>query len=183
MKRENPSSVRSKKMLVESLLALMHEKPYHKITIQDITKKANLARMTFYGNFDTKEDILKYHFDNLLLSFIDEVKAHDEIKIEILTLEYFKFWGNHSDLVEIIYQNDLDIMVKLFEKYFFQLNKLFQFVPDLTEDSQENIYSNAFIVGGTWNLLIKWITRGMEETPEEMTKIFMSWRNKIIQLP
>ena len=60
MKKEttNITALRSKTWITESLLKLMEEKDFSKITITEIIKNADLTRQTFYRNFDSKEDIL-----------------------------------------------------------------------------------------------------------------------------
>ena len=65
MPHENPSSVRSKKMLTEALLALMREEGYESITITQLCGKSGLSRSAFYSNFKSKEDVLSYYFDAL----------------------------------------------------------------------------------------------------------------------
>jgi AcrR family transcriptional regulator len=50
--------VKTRRMLRESLLALMREKPFEAIDIQDITDRADTARVTFYRHYGTKEELL-----------------------------------------------------------------------------------------------------------------------------
>ena len=52
-------SVRTKRWLYEALLALLKEKTFDAITIQDITNEADIARMTFYRHFQDKEELLQ----------------------------------------------------------------------------------------------------------------------------
>ncbi|MCB5943055.1 TetR family transcriptional regulator, partial [bacterium 210820-DFI.6.52] len=40
--------LKTRSVIKESLTALMKEKPFDKITIKDITDKANINRATFY---------------------------------------------------------------------------------------------------------------------------------------
>jgi AcrR family transcriptional regulator len=49
---------RSRMRLQEAALALVLEKGYDAVTIQDITDRADLARVTFYTHFKDKEDIV-----------------------------------------------------------------------------------------------------------------------------
>jgi len=60
MKKEttNITALKSKAWITESLLVLMMEKDFDKITITEIINKADLTRQTFYRNFESKENVL-----------------------------------------------------------------------------------------------------------------------------
>ncbi|MBI9013513.1 MAG: TetR/AcrR family transcriptional regulator [Clostridiales bacterium] len=53
--KENPTAIRSKKMLLAALLNLMKTSYFNDITIQEITDDAMLSRRTFYRNFKKKK--------------------------------------------------------------------------------------------------------------------------------
>jgi AcrR family transcriptional regulator len=65
-RRENPDAredrrkQRSRQQLSDALIALILEKGYDGVMIQDITDRANLSRATFYLHFDNKEDLLMH---------------------------------------------------------------------------------------------------------------------------
>lgn len=48
---------RSRKHLIEALFELMHEQPFQKITVQNITERAMVNRSTFYAHFVDKFDL------------------------------------------------------------------------------------------------------------------------------
>jgi len=50
--------LRTRQALRDALMALIHERGYEGITVQDITDKANIARTTFYLHFTDKDDLL-----------------------------------------------------------------------------------------------------------------------------
>lgn len=64
---------KTRKLLHDALLALIQEKGYQDITLQDITDKANVARTTFYLHFRDKEDLL---FQGMRDMYDDLMSAH-----------------------------------------------------------------------------------------------------------
>lgn len=59
---------RTKSRLKTAILELVREKSYGRITIREITDRADVGRSTFYSHFDSKEDLLFSGFDDWLLS-------------------------------------------------------------------------------------------------------------------
>ena len=55
----NPTALRSQEWLTQALIELMEEKPFARITVKDICRKADLSRQTFYNVFSSKEEILQ----------------------------------------------------------------------------------------------------------------------------
>lgn len=45
--------------IISALFKLMERKTYESISITEITNKAGVGRISFYRNFDSKEDIVK----------------------------------------------------------------------------------------------------------------------------
>ena len=55
----------------EALLLLLEKKEYKAITISEICQKAGVTRMSFYRNFESKEDILRRWMKSITDSFIE----------------------------------------------------------------------------------------------------------------
>ena len=49
---------RSRRLLREALVSLIHEKPYDAIVVKEILHRAAVGRSTFYAHFDNKDDLL-----------------------------------------------------------------------------------------------------------------------------
>ncbi len=59
-------SHRTRQALGEALTGLMFEKPYAKITVQDISQRADVGRSTFYAHYDGKDSLLADNFERML---------------------------------------------------------------------------------------------------------------------
>lgn len=58
-------SRRSRRLIVDALLALLHEKRYDRITVQEIIDRADVGRSTFYAQFRNKEDVLESELEQI----------------------------------------------------------------------------------------------------------------------
>jgi len=56
--RSDRRKSRTRRQLREALFGLMLEQPYESITIEDVTRRADLGRTTFYLHYKDKEDLL-----------------------------------------------------------------------------------------------------------------------------
>ena len=59
-------SQRTRALLGDALVALMMEKRYDDITIQDLLDRANVGRTTFYAHFHDKDDLLQSGFERVV---------------------------------------------------------------------------------------------------------------------
>ena len=57
MGSKEEQKIQSKGLIVQSLLYLMRKKSFHEIKITEICKKAGVSRLSYYRNFESKEDI------------------------------------------------------------------------------------------------------------------------------
>jgi AcrR family transcriptional regulator len=56
---------RTRRLLREALVALILEKGYDRVTVQDVLDRADLGRATFYAHFRDKDDLLVSGFEAL----------------------------------------------------------------------------------------------------------------------
>jgi AcrR family transcriptional regulator len=63
---------RTRRLLREALIALILEKGYDKVTVQDVLDRADVGRATFYAHFRDKDDLLVSGFEALR----DSLRAH-----------------------------------------------------------------------------------------------------------
>lgn len=175
-KSKNPSAIQSKKWLIKSLIDLMQIKKYSDITIGEIAENAGLVRRTFYRNFNSKEEILEYFSDLLVVEFTDDVdKLGEEVTCDLtlnilfrLCYKYkgFLFALDRSNMLRFLLDK-WSIALPLLHSLF--LDRIKKFPQTKTEKSLE--YLLTFNVGGTFNMIVKWVNEGMTLTPEQLTEI------------
>ena len=71
MRRKNTTHEMMMGYMASSLLELMLEKDYSKISIGEIAKNAGVDRSSYYRHFKSKEDIISFFFDMVLKESLD----------------------------------------------------------------------------------------------------------------
>src|SRR5690348_4163921 len=83
IKRGSRQVQRTKQLLEEACIALILEKGYEAVTVQDILDRANVGRSTFYVHYRDKEDLLMSRFQALQQAFEEHARIlleHDSIE-------------------------------------------------------------------------------------------------------
>jgi AcrR family transcriptional regulator len=97
----------TRNLLVQSALALVLERGYEAITIQDITERADLGRGTFYIHFKDKEEAVWAAFQDLFQQL--EQTAHQQLDRRLPQVEYygllniFQHASQHRDLYRVMF--------------------------------------------------------------------------------
>ncbi|GIV07394.1 MAG: hypothetical protein KatS3mg017_0596 [Fimbriimonadales bacterium] len=55
----------TRQRLIQAALALMHEKPFDQVTVEEITERADVAKGTFFTYFPTKEHLLQAYIRDM----------------------------------------------------------------------------------------------------------------------
>lgn len=93
----------SKTLIIEAYLTLLKKKTATEISISEICQTAQVARKTFYNNFESKEDIIVC----AIKSFLTNWKIFDEFHIRPIESMYrviFVFVKEHKDIFLLIYE-------------------------------------------------------------------------------
>lgn len=72
MPAEDRRKARTRRWLQKALLALIQERGYENVTIQDITDRADTARVTFYRHYKDKSELLM----DCLATFYEELRPY-----------------------------------------------------------------------------------------------------------
>ena len=173
-KSENPIAIRSKNMLAEALLVLMHEKAFHDISISELTKRADLSRRTFYRLFSTKEEILLYYIYQIWEKACPTLYAAKDHSYFYTSYFHLKFWYENKEFALLLYQNDLIIILQKFVDMISEdVYKDQNGTNPLSQNQEALEYALAYSSGGALNVIWKWLSQGMKKTPDEVMELLM----------
>lgn len=157
----------TRQCLFDALMILWEQKPYEKITITEIAKKAGVSRMSFYRNFESKDAIVWGKLKELNDKYLVELARETEMRIEDFTVHLYEYVRDNADFMRKVMAADFGwMLLKLIEDYMehpdaFQLSDV-----DLSVFQDENL--RHFMAGGYGTMISKWLAGGMRESPREM---------------
>ena len=164
----NPSAVRSRNEITKALIKLMGKYPYDEITVTQIVMETDLVRKTFYRNFTSKDDVLDSIINSAIIDYTDALLESDEDPLTVI----FSFCEKNKKLLKLLHKNNMLYLLLL---------KLNETLPKISEtvDKNKNPFAKlmtglepdyliAFNTGAVWNVIFKWVDRGMADPPEKI---------------
>lgn len=146
--------------LTLALIDLMKTKPFDKITISELCEKACVGRVSFYRNFNSKQEILV----KFLVACTDEWWQEFSQKPEE---EFFaNFWQSllneykkQKELLLLLNQNDLTYLLR---------DHVFYCCGPSSNDDDRMAYLRALLAGMISGLIEEWVHRGMNDLPDAL---------------
>ena len=166
---KNPTALQSQRWLVESLLSLMEEKPFSKITVMDICRKADLSRQTFYNFFTDKEEILRYFLQQQYMAELAKYEGRNNVSIQEIVSSFLFVLMKNDKIFTYMLDNDLSILIA--EEITKCVNA---FANHFVSENRKNkmlIYSEALLAGAIGNILVCWLKQEERATQEELTEL------------
>lgn len=158
-----------KNAMVKALFILLQKKPLADITILELVKKAGVARASFYRNFKTKEDIIHYFLNTLLLQYKEKYAADlAHIARYDNVLRTFRYVFTYKDEFKSLFH------AKLGQMFLDAINEYIITSTDLQHEKQLYKYPFYSYAGALYNVIYYWITTGCKETPEEITEAYFN---------
>lgn len=184
---EDRRIARSKRALRQALIALLEERGFDSITVNDLCDRADLNRGTFYNHFRDKENLLAVLEDEVMADIaalqerMQRISLADMLAYRVagtplpLLVDLFDYLREQSDFLHAVLGPGGDA----------------RFAPRLREAVCENLVQNilhekyrtnptafvdyyvAFYASAYLGIITRWIERGTLETSEDMARIAM----------
>lgn len=153
-----------KECISDALYQLLSQKTFNKITIENITEKAGVGRVTYFRHFSSKEEVLQFKISCLWRRYCDchGILKHNCFDIENVN-DFFNFNYEIRDYLKLLYQSGLEIV----------LFNVFMETMLPKDIYSKNWYREKFYSHGLFGLLDGWIRKDFLETPEQMAKTIL----------
>lgn len=159
------SSLTTKKAIAYTFKDLLKEKPFSKITINDIANKCDINRQTFYYHFKDIRDLVEWICITETEKQLNQKNKKE--KWEDKFLDVFKIMEEEKIFVKNIYHS---VSVEVLRNNLYKLvypiiyNEIDILGKNLKEEDKKFItdfYKYAFV-----SIVLNWIETGMNENPE-----------------
>ena len=178
---------RTQNWLYEALINLMEQKNYREITITELAEKADIARPTFYHNYNSIDDILINRMDEAFGQYIDSVRkdlkknlGDVDRTMDAIVRQIFVVWQGNEKLFRLLVKAGLTHkMVERFNDYVTTLQS--EAVPEFHSSVMPQRYLTQFFAAGTVQFLTVWIEEGMVLSVDEAGKIYKPMMKLLIE--
>ena len=171
---------RTRKLLRESLMALILEEGYDAISIQDITDKANLGRATFYLHFKDKDELLLDVMDQFMDDFLEQVPQFSQAQWRLedtkAITKLFDFAADHYDLYRILIIGSGGITASRQLHHTIAENIKVCIQKEIDDQGSQPVVPPDFIAnhfaGSLLATIYWWLDSDLQYTAEEMAEMF-----------
>ncbi len=168
---------RTRQLLQDALVALILEKGYETITVQDVIDRANVGRSTFYAHFQDKEDLFLSGFENLRSLFEEHLLGQSPAETSPWALSLVMF--QHAHEYQRIYkalvgERSGHIMLAHIQKYLTALigKHLKSQLPPRKKEQIPLEILTLYIVSSLTTLLTWWLDHDMPYPAEQINDVF-----------
>lgn len=172
MKENDTLSV--KERIKFAFLELLSQKPYLDITVTDVVNQAEVARMSFYRNFSSTNDVLDLIVKDMIKEFDEEMipalQSKDERQCRNFLFHYFYRLSKKQTYLAIKNEYNGSIVFSRMQSFVYQKESLSS--PPMTLQEKYGITGKLSLLN---EIAKKWLMTGMQETPEEIIDYIMTF--------
>lgn len=184
---------KTREAIFQAFTALLAEKHYNQISVQEIIDRANVGRTTFYAHFETKDYLLRDLCEELFGHIIDTAmgfpqghyhnascSAADSVFLHLLR----HLQENDRNILALLSSQNNEIFLRYFKSNLKELilrqyaDKGMLRASGLPEDYLVNHISASFVETVDW-----WVAQGMKKSPEEITSYFLAVIEPLLKEP
>jgi len=159
MRKGNSSHL--KVCISQSLVLLLKDKPIDKIPVLDIVEKAGVNRSTYYRNFGSKSEVIRFYYAHLLDTYLTTLQP------EISAKEYFS-----GMFRTFLAEKETLLLLDRYHLSYLLLDEMNTRIPQIFGDDSDSVYSlySNYHIGGVFNSFRYWLREDMATSPEMLAE-------------
>lgn len=170
----------TRRVLKESLITLLAQKPISDITVKEICDLADINRSTFYTHYSDHYDLLsKIEQEitedmNQYLNSYSYEKEEESIQMTQKIIEYVK---ENKFMFQTLLNKQA---APTFEKRLMELTQSFmmnKWMSDNALRKEESKYLSSFVISGAIHVIKNWIESDMDQSPQNMAIMINNFIN------
>lgn len=171
--------LRTRDALGDAMMALLHEKSFDQITVQEVLDRAGVGRATFYAHYRDKHDLFLSDVEEFLEHVSGVLKRQNANPRRLFPVREFLTHIRdvrefHAALVKSDKLNEVWTLARGF--FARSIEERLQAAGLQLDPAQRSARAHA-LAGSFFSLLDWWIDKGMKADPKEMDELFhrMAW--------
>lgn len=166
MRRTTATTEYLKECMGTALLELMKEKPIEKISIEEMTEKADVGRSTYFRYFKNKDEVLAFKILCLWNRFMQENGTESSLlDLPAVIRFFFEFCLSIREINDMLYSCGHENAILM---AYVQIAGI---VFKSKSDDVKAYYASNAVAYTLYGMANAWILRGYKETPEQMEQI------------
>jgi AcrR family transcriptional regulator len=168
-------SQRTRRILHEAMMALMQEKSYEDISVQDIIDKADVGRSTFYAHYQDKDDLMVHSFMHLMEYLTEAVAGTSGESMRLLpTRELYEHVQEGQRIFRPMFRGrGFELFIEKGQEYWRDkiAADLQARLPAGKQPAVPIPVMGQFVAGTMVTMLRWWLEAKMPYSPEEMDRM------------
>ncbi len=171
--------LRTRNQLGDALMALLEERHFDDITVQDVLDRAKVGRSTFYVHYSDKQDLFLSDVEDFFELCSGLLKRHHAGPERLLPVqEVFAHVREMRDFYAAVVRSGKVNEIQALGRGFFarSIDERLQSAGVKIDPLERSAKAHA-LAGSFFSLLDWWIDKGMKADPKDMEALFhrMAW--------
>lgn len=168
----------AKERICDALIKLVNDdqKPYDQLTIQDIVDAAGVCRNSFYRNFDSKDEVFLYKFQEVAIQSGKILEKLEGEKMTIIFISFFETARLNREFLLSFYKAVPNVYFDTFVTTILKSNG----IDGSSVVSPQHYYKSSCKAWVTTGLLTEWMKRNCDTPIETMVDWFRTWCDGLI---
>lgn len=172
-------SMRTQKLIFDAFDELLAENQYSKITVEDITSRANIGRSTFYSHFQTKDELLykscQKLFQHVFAEKVFVEATHDFSQArdfnDYITHILYHLKDNKKIIKSMLTFEDSGVFMNYFKEYIY--DSFSTVIQPIDTSNIDKGYINNHIVSSFVETIRWWFSHNLKDSPEKIADYYL----------